>query len=56
MLNELESVVNTMIQRCNACFQQYPDLLTTQKYRARVMRILEEPRKYIQQIKGDAGI
>lgn len=52
MLGELESAVDSMISRCDICFAQFPALLGDDGYRTQVIRIMQEPKQYIQKIEG----
>lgn len=52
MLWDLEDAVHTMIWRCNACFEQYPELLKEKKHHRQVIDILSEVSQFITKIKG----
>lgn len=53
MLWDLEDAVHTMIWRCNACFEQYPELLKEKSNRKQVNAILSEATQFISKIKGE---
>lgn len=56
ILASMTAAVNTMIEACELFFRDYPNLLTDQIYRGKVIRILQKPKNFILKIEGEKTV
>ncbi len=47
MLDTVAALTETMMSSCDRCFQDFPSLLNTPKFRKRVIAIMQKPKEYI---------
>lgn len=54
-LESLRYTAQNMISTCDVLFDKFPGLLSQQPYRAQVIEIMQEPKRYIFKLEGDMG-
>ncbi len=52
MLDTVAALTDTMMSSCDRCFQDFPSLLNTPKFRKRVIAIMQKPKEYIMHLEN----